>query len=140
MKRAFVAIVAGILLVPALVAGSLAFVVPADSAHAAPGADGVNLTKVNSGGSEARGTGQVSNLEGNGGVIQTGINILLYIIGVISVIMIIIGGLRYATSGGNASTVTSAKNTILYAVIGLVVAIFAYAIINFVLNNVAAKN
>mgnify|MGYP006919896882 CR=1 FL=1 len=138
MKRAFVAIVAGILLVPALVAGSLAFVVPADSAHAAP--DGVNLTKVNSGGNEARGTGQVSNLEGNGGVIQTGINILLYIIGVISVIMIIIGGLRYATSGGNASTVTSAKNTILYAVIGLVIAIFAYAIINFVLNNVASKS
>ena len=139
MKRAFVAIVAGILLVPALVAGGLAFVAPAESAHAAPGSDGVNLTKVNSGGSEARGTGQVDKLDGSGGVIQTGINILLYIIGVISVIMIIIGGLRYATSGGNASTVTSAKNTILYAVIGLVIAIFAYAIINFVLNNVAAK-
>jgi len=51
-----------------------------------------------------------------------------------------IGHVRYATSGGNASTVTSAKNTILYAVIGLVIAIFAYAIINFVMNNVAAKN
>ena len=135
MKRAFVAIVAGILLVPALVAGSLAFVAPADSAHA------INLKdSVGSGGNAAKGTGQVDNLDGQGGVIQTGINILLYIIGVISVIMIIIGGLRYATSGGNASTVTSAKNTILYAVIGLVIAIFAYAIINFVMNNVAAKN
>lgn len=134
MKRAFVAIVAGILLVPALVAGGLTFVAPAESAHA------VDLRSVTgTGGDAAKGTGQVDKLDGTGGVIQTGINILLYIIGVISVIMIIIGGLRYATSGGNASTVTSAKNTILYAVIGLVVAIFAYAIINFVMSNVAAK-
>ena len=133
MKRAFVAIVAGILLVPALVAGSLAFVAPADSAHA------INLKDSVEGSNSAKGEGQVNSLDGETGVIRTGINILLYIIGVISVIMIIIGGLRYATSGGNASTVTSAKNTILYAVIGLVIAIFAYAIINFVMNNVAAK-
>jgi hypothetical protein len=46
--------------------------------------------------------------------------------------MLIVGGLRYITSNGDAQGATSAKNTILYAIIGLIVAILAYAIINFV--------
>jgi hypothetical protein len=61
---------------------------------------------------------------------------MLYIIGAVSVIMLIYGGIRYTTSGGNANSVTAAKNTILYAIIGLVVAIFAYAIVNWVLDAV----
>ena len=60
------------------------------------------------------------------------INILLFLIGVISVIMIIIGGIRYTLSNGDSAQITSAKNTVLYAVIGLVVALLAYAIVNFV--------
>lgn len=62
------------------------------------------------------------------------INILLYIIGIIAVIMIVVGGVRYTVSNGNASQVKEAKDTILYAVIGLIVAIMAYAIVNFVLS------
>jgi len=62
------------------------------------------------------------------------VNVLLFVLGAISVIMIIIGGIRYATSNGDSSQITSAKNTILYAIIGLVVAILAYAIVNFVIN------
>lgn len=62
------------------------------------------------------------------------INILLFLIGAIAVIMIIIGGLRYVTSGGDQSQVSGAKNTILYAVVGLVIAVMAYAIVNFVLG------
>ncbi len=62
------------------------------------------------------------------------VNIIVFIIGAISVLMIVIGGLRYVTSGGDSSSVTSAKNTILYAIVGLVVAIMAYAIVNFVLK------
>jgi hypothetical protein len=62
------------------------------------------------------------------------INILLFIIGAIAVIMIIIGGIRYTTSNGDQAQVTSAKNTILYAIVGLVVAIMAFAIVNFVLD------
>jgi hypothetical protein len=62
------------------------------------------------------------------------INILLFIIGAIAVVMIIIGGLRYVLSGGDQSQITGAKNTILYAVVGLVVAIMAYAIVNFVVG------
>jgi hypothetical protein len=62
------------------------------------------------------------------------INILLFLVGAIAVIMIIIGGLRYVISGGDQGQITGAKNTILYAVIGLVVAVLAYAIVNWVLG------
>ena len=54
--------------------------------------------------------------------------------GAISVIMIIVGGIRYATSQGDQTQMQSAKNTILYAVIGVVVAIAAYAIVSFVVT------
>ena len=73
-------------------------------------------------------------LDGDSGVFKTVVNILLFIIGLISVIMLIWGGIRYTTSGGNANSVTAAKNTIMYAIIGLVVAIFAYAIVNWVVG------
>jgi len=62
------------------------------------------------------------------------INIMLFLIGAIAVIMIVVGGIRYTTSGGDSSSITGAKNTILYAIVGLVVAIMAYAIVNFVLQ------
>lgn len=67
-------------------------------------------------------------------LIQTIINVLLFIIGAVAVIMIIVGGFRYVTSNGDSSALTGAKNTILYAVIGLIVAIFAYAIVNWVIG------
>lgn len=63
------------------------------------------------------------------------INVLLFLIGAIAVIMIIIGGIRYVTSNGDQAQVTGAKNTILYAVVGVVVAIMAYAIVNFVVDS-----
>ena len=64
------------------------------------------------------------------------VNILLFIIGAVSVIMLIYGGIRYTTSGGNANNVTAAKNTIIYSIIGLVVAILAFAVVQFVVNQV----
>lgn len=67
-------------------------------------------------------------------IAKTITNVLLFLIGVISVIMIVIGGIKYTTSNGDSNQVTSAKNTIMYSVIGLVVAILAYAIINFVIG------
>jgi hypothetical protein len=67
-------------------------------------------------------------------MIKTVINTLLTILGTIAVIMIVIGGLRYVTSSGDASHVKAAKDTILYSVVGLVVAILAYSIVNFVLT------
>ena len=70
------------------------------------------------------------------GTIKNVGNIIVFITGAISVLMIIIGGLRYVTSGGDQGGITSAKNTILYAVIGLIVSVMAYAIVNFVLTNI----
>lgn len=70
-------------------------------------------------------------------IFQTASNVLLFIIGAVSVIMLIIGGIRYTISQGDSSAVTSAKNTILYSIVGLVVAILAYAAVNFVIGNFA---
>ena len=67
-------------------------------------------------------------------VIKTIINALLFFIGVVAVIMIIWAGIQYTTSAGDSNKVATAKNTIVYAVIGLIVAIFAYAIVNFVVS------
>jgi hypothetical protein len=61
------------------------------------------------------------------------INIFSVIVGLISVIMIIVGGLKYITSGGESANVTGAKNTILYAIVGLVIVALAQLIVKFVL-------
>lgn len=67
-------------------------------------------------------------------LVQTGIGILSFIIGIISVIMIIVGGIRYVVSNGEAAKIKSAKDTILYAIVGLVVSLLAYVIVNFVVG------
>ena len=64
-------------------------------------------------------------------VFQTVANIMLALIGAVAVVMLIIGGFRYVASGGDSSAIEGAKNTILYAIIGIVVAFLAYAAINF---------
>lgn len=69
-----------------------------------------------------------------GGGIKTGIDMLLFLIGAISVLVIIIGGIKYVVSNGDSGAIQSAKNTIMYAVIGLLVAILAYSIVNFVVG------
>jgi uncharacterized membrane protein (GlpM family) len=66
-------------------------------------------------------------------------NTLIFIVGAISVIVLIIGGLRYVLSGGNATSVQGAKNTILYAIVGLAVSIAAYAIIQYVFQVLGVK-
>lgn len=60
------------------------------------------------------------------------INAIFFVLGMIAVIMIIVGGVKYTTSNGDPQGIKSAKDTIMYAVIGLVVAILAYTIVNFV--------
>ena len=67
-------------------------------------------------------------------IIKNVVNTILVVLGMAAVIMIIIGGIRYTVSNGDASSIKGAKDTILYAVIGLIVAILAYAIVNFVLG------
>ncbi len=69
-------------------------------------------------------------------MIRLVINIFSLVVGVIAVIMIIIGGLKYITSGGDSGNITGAKNTILYAIIGLIVVALAQIIVRFVLTKV----
>ncbi len=90
---------------------------------------------IQSGVEAARAIDVPTTLLGDGGVVTTVVNGLLFVVGFLSVIMLIWGGLRYIISGGNSGAVTAAKNTILYAIVGLVIAIFAYAIVNFVIGS-----
>lgn len=64
------------------------------------------------------------------------INILLYVSGIIAVVYIVIAGFRYVTSNGDSAAISKAKNNIIYALIGLAIAISAYAIVNFVIGNI----
>ena len=75
-----------------------------------------------------------------GDIAKDVVNIMFFIVGVMAVIMIIWGGIRYVLSAGNSAALTSAKNTIMYAVIGLIVAILAYTIVNFVINTVSGNS
>jgi len=66
------------------------------------------------------------------------VNSLLFIVAAVSVVMIIIAGIYYTTSNGDAALVKKAKDTLLYSVVGLIVAIMAYAIVNYVIGQFGA--
>jgi hypothetical protein len=67
-----------------------------------------------------------------GGAIAKGVNVFAFIIGAVSVIMILVGAFRYVVSAGNPQATKEAKDTILYAVIGVVIAIASLAIARYV--------
>lgn len=69
-------------------------------------------------------------------VLSNVINMALYVVGIIAVVMIIVAGVQMATSAGDPRKVAKAKSTMIYSVIGLLVAILAYAIVNFVIGKV----
>lgn len=94
-------------------------------AEGAPGGlkDGIKTTKTDD---------MPDDLTGSDGIINTVINTMLFIVGILSVIMIIYAGIRYATAHGDKGQVESAKNTLIYAIVGLVVSILAYALVNWV--------
>ena len=72
-------------------------------------------------------------------IVHTVVNLLSAVVGIVAVIMIIVGGLRYITSGGNDTGVTSAENTILYAIIGLIIVAFAQVLVRFTLSKVTSS-
>ena len=84
------------------------------------------------------GTSSNSNTDVNS-VIRTAINLFSGIVGVVAVIMIMTAGFKYITSGGDSAKITSAKNTIVYAIIGLIVVALAQFIVKFVLNKVTGN-
>ena len=67
-------------------------------------------------------------------IVRTIINTIIFVIGIVAVFMIILGGISYATSQGDANKVKKGKDTILYGIIGLVIALLAFAIVSFVLS------
>ena len=120
------AVMAGVLAIAGVGGAILSTEAPAYADNPASNAvnNGINSTNLNGG----------NNLEDT---ITTVINVILYVVGILAVVMIIIGGIQYTTSGGDQAAVTKAKNTILYGIVGLVIAILAYAIVNFVIRKVA---
>lgn len=79
-----------------------------------------------------RGEETPEELTGDGGIITTVINTMLFIVGILSVVMIIFAGIRYVTAHGDKGQVEGAKNTLIYAIVGLIVSIVAYALVNWV--------
>lgn len=127
----------GLLAVPALMLG-LAFMT-ATPAHAAPTCeDYTNDSTIIDATECAKGNSQPTSLFSAGGVFEVVTNVLLFLIGAIAVIMLVIGGIRYTVSGGDSKAVESAKNTILYAIVGIIVALLAFAIVKFVTQSLAA--
>ena len=94
----------------------------------------VSALTLQEGAEAARCDGCPSNLFGNEGVFKQITNTILYIVGVVAVVMLIIGGIKYVISGGDSKKVTDAKNTVLYAIIGLIIALLSFAIVNFVVS------
>lgn len=127
MKKLKTIGLAGLLLVPVL-AVALGVLAPGVEVSALSLQDGVGTT-------QATDSDVPTTLTGEGGVFTTVVNVLLFVIGAVSVIMLIIGGIRYTVSGGDSNAVTGAKNTILYAIVGLLVAFFAFAIVNWIITD-----
>ena len=126
MKKTFKTAFAGLLIVPMLAFGMTVF---------APSVSAVAPGNISDGASQTKSDDQADRLFGNDGIFKTITNTALFLIGAISVLMMIYGGIKYTLSGGVAADVTAAKNTILYAVVGIVVSLLAYAIVNFVISS-----
>lgn len=132
MKNMFKKVMAGFVVVASMtlvmtglgvVSSSPAYAANCDPKHGIPGALDKNC---------AHGEGQAEDLDGNNGVITTIINTMLFIVGLLAVIMIIYAGIRFVTAHGDEKQVESARQTIIYSVVGLIVAILAYALVNWV--------
>lgn len=137
VKKAFLGIVAVVALMAPVALPSMAFAVTQQDINQGL-CGGTNLSLDTSGcdpsaaGSDA--TTHVNSL------LTNIINIFSIIVGIIAVFMIIFGGLKYVTSGGDSGNVSSAKNTIIYALVGLVIVALAQFIVKYVLGKAAATS
>jgi hypothetical protein len=91
---------------------------------------------VNAATGQTAGTGCNLN-QGIGKIASTVINLFSLVVGVVSVVFIIYAGFRYVTSGGSSENVSGAKNTLIYAIVGLVIVAIAQLIVHYVLNSAA---
>ena len=109
-------------------------VVPTVALAVAPAASAEGDFTLTNGVNSARGEGVSETASDPQTLVKQFVNIFLFAVGALSVIMLIWGGIRYTTSAGDRNKVQAAKNTVLYAIVGLVVAILAYAIVNMVID------
>lgn len=72
--------------------------------------------------------------------VKNAINIISMVVGMVAIIMIVVGGLKYVTSQGDSSGVASAKNTIIYAVVGIIIVTLAQVIVRFVIGTATKEN
>lgn len=79
-------------------------------------------------------------LFGPNGIITKIVNYMTVILGIVAVFVMIVAGMMYVTSGGEASRINTAKNVILFTVVGLVVAALAQILVHFVLYNVGKQS
>ena len=136
MKKSIKTVLAGALAVSVMAFG-ITFALPTNGFVGAVGEEDIPMT-IESGINTANTEEQPDALFGTDGVFTNIINAALFLIGAISVVMLIYGGIRYTLSAGNATHVTAAKNTILYAIVGIIVALLAFAIVNFVLTTLGS--
>lgn len=90
-------------------------------------------------GVQLTGASNCTDQTGVNNIAKTVVQVLSLVVGITAVIFIIIGGFKFVTSSGDAQKAASARNTIIYAVVGLVVVALAQAIVAFVLTNVTKK-
>lgn len=90
---------------------------------------GVNTTAGATGGADCSGGASDIN-----NIITVGLNLFSVIIGIVAVVMIMVGGFKYITAGGDSGNITNAKHTIMYALVGLVIVAMAQFIVQFVLD------
>jgi len=95
---------------------------------------GSNLTLATNCDATSAGSTDNTNIDS---ILRLVVNIFSVIVGFIAVIMIIVGGVKYITSGGDSGNISGAKNTIIFALVGLVIVALAQVIVHFVLNKVA---
>ncbi len=140
MKQILQKMKKSLMIVPALLL-SLTFagaaIAPAYAANCDPAGGLTTATSADC----SSGKGQNTNgLFDNDGIIHTIINLMLFIIGILCVVMIIWAGIRYTTSTGDKGRVTAAKDTLVYSIVGLIVAILAYAIMQWVFTSLSGGN
>ena len=140
MKNLIRKIGIAVMLVPIMALG-VGLVTPATT-HAAECGTSTGLNGAIGGddsctGKAAKSSGQqTGSLFGEGSIVTNVINIMLFIVGILCVVMIIFSGIRYVISNGKSDQVKSAKDTLMYAIVGLIIAIIAYALVNWVFTSI----
>lgn len=126
-KMLTIAMASGLFLAPVLAPAMASAAVFTGSNTIACGANG-DLGETSCDATDNTAVTKVQNL------LTIGINIFSVVVGLVCVVMIIVGGLKYVTSQGDSGNVSGAKNTILYAIVGLVIVALAQLIVKFVVN------